>query len=401
MSVRDKIKTLSALKGTLHVWEALAVNRYKRYSSVAGAQLPYFLRLQEVLEHLYSLYRGPRRGLLEMREETSVDVLILTSDRGYVGEFLLTVLDAADSLLETLKGKRVNLFIAGRRGVRSRHVKTGAVIFEEVIGRDIDWEMVSKIREVLVERYRRKYSDACYVVFQRPQVTDGRLLEMEERERKEAVLKESPFLFPKFEEVFRAKPLEVVEKGRYRPIVTRFIPPQIKGRYLEETVLNLEVPEEEFIEELLNLYLSFFIKEVFIEHFASLCFARFRTIRRITDNIDRKLKEYRLEENRERKDRINREIRDIVFSQMASEERKFRECPEAGYVLEVDHKLGDDELSSLVNALEGLGFNIKEVRRGNLIGGFRLVGTSEAWELSVYGLLRALRGGTLRRPPFR
>jgi len=77
VNFKDRIRTLNVLKSTLHVWEVLAINRYKKYSAVVSAHLPYFLRLQEVLEHLYALYPGFRRGLLEMRRERSIDVLVL------------------------------------------------------------------------------------------------------------------------------------------------------------------------------------------------------------------------------------------------------------------------------------------------------------------------------------
>ena len=392
MGIKEKIKTLQVLKSTLNVWEVIAVNRYKKYSSVVGAQLPYFLRLQEVLEHLYALYPGVRTELLQMREEERVDILVLTSDRGYVGDFITRTMKVMERLVEHKRDREINLFIAGRRGATSRLVRMGAVVFEDVLTRDINWEVVERIRDVLVERYRRKFSDACYVVFQRPEVEAGELIEIEERERREALLEESPFFYPKFEEVLRLKPMRAVERGRYRPIVTRFLPADVRKRYLKETILNLEAPEDEFIEELLEIYLSFFMREVFLEHFTSINFARYRTISRILENIDRKLSAYKRLVNKLRQEKITKEIEDIVFSLMATEEKTFRAYQEKTCTLEVDTDLKGELVEHLKEELEKRGFGVGKVERRRLVGGFRLLLPGKAFDLSVVGFLSSLKG---------
>ncbi|RLJ70773.1 F-type H+-transporting ATPase subunit gamma [Hydrogenivirga caldilitoris] len=397
MSVKRKIKTLEALRSTLNVWEVIAVNRYKKYSSVVGAQLPYFLRLQEVLEHLYSLYSGVRIDLLELREEKNVDVLVLTSDRGYIGDFVTRTLKTLKSFIESKKDKNINLFLAGKKGATSRLLDTGAVVFEGVLTKDIDWDAVGNIKSVLVERFRKGFSDACYVIFQRPEVELGELIEIEERERREALLEESPFFYPKFEEVFKVKPMLAAERGRYRPVITRFLPADVRKRYSKEIILNIEAPEEAFIDGLLRLYISFFIKEVFLEHFTSINFARYRTISRILENIDRKLNTYRFVLNKLRQEKITKEIEDIVFAFLATEEKKLKSLFERGYILEIDVKAEDTRGRELKERLEKLGFPIREVRKRVLIGGFRLLREGEAIDLSVEGVFNLLRGSIKRR----
>lgn len=391
MDLEDKIRTLRVLKSTLHVWEVLAVNRYKKYSSVVGAQLPYFLRLQEVLEHLFALYSGLRSELLEMREEKSVDILLLTTDRGYVGDLVSKTVKALEDFLWEKRGKKVNLFIAGRRGASSGLLKMGAVVFEGVLTKDINWEVVTRINDLLVERYRRGFSDACYVIFQRPDVGVRESVELEERERKEAFIEESPFFYPRFEEVLRAKSLEIVERGRYSAQIIRFLPPDIRKRYSRELVLNIEAEEKSFVDELLKLYLSFFLREVFLEHFTSINFARYRTIRRINENIDRKLILYRRLINRLRQERITKEIEDIVFAYLATEEVKLRDYREEGYVLEVDVGTSEDIVCQLLSAMERFGMKVRSVERRKLLGGFRLVSDRDSIDLSVIGKLSSLK----------
>jgi len=401
VNFRRRIRTLSALRSTLHVWEILAINRYKKYSAVVSAHLPYFLRLQEVLEHLYALYAGVRRGLLEVREERKVDVLVLGSDRGYVGDFVSRVFRSYTGFFSHRRGVKVSLFVAGKRGALENLPGERIALFEGVFGKDLDWKRIDEIAVLLMGRYRRRESDACYVVFQRPEVSPGMRAQLEGRERKREEREESPFFYTGFEEVLRAKSHAVVERGSYRPVVLRFLPPDIRKRYSPDLILNIEGEEEELLHALLDMYMRFFIREIFIEHFTSINFARYRTIRRITENIDRKLDEYRRLQNKLRQEKINKEIEDIVLSHMAEEEKRERDFTERTFTLRVDPRLPGESVSAIVKRLQKLGFPVGEVERSSLIGGFQLLGRGYAWDLSVIGQLRALRRGvkrdTLRR----
>ena len=396
MDIRNKITTLRALKSTLNVWGAIAVNRYKRLSSQVGATMSYFLRLQEVMEHLYSLYSGVRAELLEMRDESSIDILVLTSDRGYVGDFILKTLRVLDAVLEAKKNRKVSLFIAGGRGALSKYRSLGAVIYENVLTKDINWGRVEEIRKKLVDRYRRRVSDATYVVFQRPEVDMGGRAEPTEEKAVGEIPTESPFFYARFEEVLRAKPLAVVERGRSRPIVVRFLPADVRKRYSPTTILNLEGNEDRLIEELLELYLDFFMREVFLEHFTSLNFARYRTVTRIKENIDRRLSEYQRLMNKLRQEKITKEIEDIVLSHMATEERIYRDILEEGYLLEVDINTPEPIVSLIKERLEGMGYRIREIRKANLLGGFRLLSTSKVADPTALRYLMEItrfRGG--------
>ncbi len=391
MGIREKIRTLQALRSTLNVWEVIAVNRYRKYSSVVGAQLPYFLRLQEVLEHLYALYPGVRTDLLQIRDEKRIDLLVLTSDRGYVGDFITRTIRFMERFMEYKRDREINLFIAGRRGASTGLVKKGAVVFEDVLTKDVNWEVVGEIRKILVERYRNKFSDACYVIFQRPEVEAGEFVEIEEREKREALLEESPFFYPKFEDVLRLQSVKTVERGRFRPIVTRFLPADIRKRYSKEDVLNIEVPEDELVRELLELYLDFFMREVFLEHFTSINFARYRTISRILENIDKKLKSYKRLVNKLRQEKITGEIEDIVSTLLATEEKRFRTYEEKVCTLEVDVNTEGELVERLRREIERLGFNVGKVERRRLIGGFKLLLPGKALDLSVIGSLGSLK----------
>jgi len=134
--------------------------------------------------------------------------------------------------------------------------------------------------------------------------------------------------------------------------------------------------------------MRFFMKEVFMEHFTSINFARYRTLRRITENIDRKIEEYKRLQNRLRQEKINREIEDIVLSNMAQEEKRERDFTEEGFILRVDSRLPRETVSLLRSRLQELGFAVRDVERRDLIGGIQLLDRNSVTDLSVRGKLK-------------
>jgi len=393
VNLKDRIRTLDALKSTLHVWEILAINRYRKYRAIVSSHLPYFLRLQEVLEHLYALYPGVRRGLLEVRRERRIDALVLGSDRGYIGDLISRVIRIYREFTSYRREVQINLFFVGRRGFREDLPGKKLALVEGAFGKDIDLRKVDDLAVLLMKRYMKRESDACYVFFQRPEVPPGlRGGPVEQREEKEREREEeSPFFYTDFREVIRAKPHVAVERGSSRPVVIRFLPPDIRKRYSPDLILNIEAEEEEFLHTLLDLYMRFFMKEVFMEHFTSINFARYRTLRRITENIDRKIEEYKRLQNRLRQEKINREIEDIVLSNMAQEEKRERDFTEEGFILRVDSRLPRETVSLLRSRLQELGFAVRDVERRDLIGGIQLLDRNSVTDLSVRGKLESMK----------
>ncbi len=389
MNLRKKIDTLKVLRSTLNVWEALAVNRYKRLSAVASSTLPYFVRLREVLEHLYALYPHTRIPLLELREENTVDVVVLTSDRGYVGDFILKTLKALDSFLES-KRIHINLFIVGRRGNLSKYKNLKPKLLEGMLSKDIDWEGVNALRMELVGRYVSRTTDGVYIVFQRPFLEPKPYTSTPTPRKKETPPVEKPFLYGAFEEVLKSKPLQAFEKGSYRPAVLRFLPPDIEKKYSPDTIVNFDTNEEEVIKKLVELYLNFFLRHIFLEHFTALNFARYRTVNRIKENIRKKLDTYKRLASKLRQEKITREIQDIVFALIATQQTKYKAYLEKGFTLYVDTSMPSEEIERVMSFLSKRGFPVREVRKSNLIGGFKLISYEFEIDLSVERYLKEL-----------
>ncbi|MDQ7081820.1 MAG: FoF1 ATP synthase subunit gamma [Aquificota bacterium] len=280
--VQRKVRTLKALRGVLNVWNTLAVNRYRRYSPIASGYRAFLERLREVAGYL--VRTGPRQGseLLREREETRVDLLILTSDRGYVGGFVEAVLKETVSFIGRNPGKDFRLFVVGKRWSQT----IPAEVFEGVLTKDVDWSAVEKVGEVLISRFRNGFSDACYVIFQRPAKDTPAGGGLAKIQGTTVSIEQAPLLYGVFEHPYESGFSSGPEAGGYRPLTLRFLPPQAKET--PRSALNIEGDEDMFVEGVLRMYLEVFLKSVFLDHFTALNLARQRTLRRVMKKHRRK-----------------------------------------------------------------------------------------------------------------
>jgi F-type H+-transporting ATPase subunit gamma len=389
-TLRKRIDTLKALRGVLSVWSTLAVNRYRRYSLIASGYRPYLERIREVIGLVVAMRPGLRSKLLEEREERRVDLVLITSDRGYVGDFVSGVLEEAESFLKGALGKYVKVFVIGRKG--SERVPGRPEVFEGVITKDVNWSEVGRIGEVLISRFRGGESDACYVVFQRPEVGTVGGGAFGKKGGTGGPQRHPPtFFYGLFEGSGATGTVPEIRGGNYGPVLLRFLPPEVRPRPDTVSVVNIEGDEEAFLNFIVYMYLKFFLRCVFLDHFVALNLARYRTVRRIMKNAEERIRLYRGYINRLRQERINREIQDMVLALLSSEEKLWKTPQDAETVLEVDREMSGDLRRLLIARLTSMGFRIGEVREGDLLGGFRILGPGYERDLSVAGFLKALK----------
>ncbi|MDQ7039028.1 MAG: F0F1 ATP synthase subunit gamma, partial [Aquificota bacterium] len=282
-------------------------------------------------------------------------------------------------------GKDFRLFVVGKRWSQT----IPAEVFEGVLTKDVDWSAVEKVGEVLISRFRNGFSDACYVILQRPAKDTPAGGGLAKIQGTTVSIEQAPLLYGVFEHPYESGFSSGPEAGGYRPLTLRFLPPQAKET--PRSALNIEGDEDMFVEGVLRMYLEVFLKSVFLDHFTALNLARQRTLRRVMKNIDEKLTHYRNLINRLRQERINSEIQDMVLALVSSEERLWVEFRESGSVLEVDAGTPDDLRSLIASRLTALGFRVSEVRERDLIGGFRITGPGRKKDMSVEGALSTLK----------
>ncbi|MEZ0361090.1 MAG: FoF1 ATP synthase subunit gamma [Hydrogenobacter sp.] len=384
----DKVNYLNSIKKYINAMNLLSLNRYRKYYAEVSAQHVYFLRLEEVLGMLTHLYKG---GVLGRKEKT-LCLVVFTTDRGFVGKFNEHLLEKVHAFLENPPLKVRKLIVIGKRGAELLGKDERTETYTDVFRKDIDWQVAQEAFHSIVEGYMTKLYDSVYIAFNRPLIRD--ILTKEEKERVQ-IKRERIELTYTFYELFKKAPVTLpIALGRiasYQPQIVKFIPPEIKGVYTGESVVNFEGDEEYILEQILRLYLNFLFRELFLEHFTAELSARFIKTREIMKNIDSKRMELSLKRNRLRQERINRELLDIINTCISMEGRLFKDIVEDTYVLEVDDNFEDRFINLLFDSLRRK-LNIKGIRKKKNMLGFRVLSNKKMYDFTLEGFFAHLLG---------
>jgi len=359
----EKLRTYEVLREVFNVIAVMSLNRFKKTRGIVSQEYSYFERLKEVLEHLFALY--PTHPLFKPRKEKRVSVLVFTSDLSFTRELCNRIFNSIPYFTE------VEFIIFGGKCRKKKLFESfKPKLISGIFTKFVDYSRVLKIFEELFEKFVSHEVDAVYVVSAIPFMERN---EVREKGGAEKISKEweikREILYSRRAKQIRA--VEMGESGKIEVYVERFLPPRIKRVYKKDLILNFEGNEEEIIETVLRLYTEFYAKFLSLGHWNALNLQRFRTAKRIQDNLERKIKILKRLISKERQERINRELQDIVLVLLALEEKKLKDIEHKGYVLEIDKNLRKELKEKILKRLEER-FNILEVKEVENLLGFYL-----------------------------
>jgi F-type H+-transporting ATPase subunit gamma len=380
--IDEKINYLDAVKKYINAMNLLSINKYRKYYAELSVQYMYFLRLKEVLGMLVYLYKG---GLLK-REEKSMCLVLLSTDRGFVGSFNEILAKKVLDFLEQTPIELKRFIVIGKKGAEYFKNRKDVEIYTDVFRKDIDWEKAQVIFQSVVEQYMMNYYDAVYIAVNRP-VVKGVLYAERVEKGKKAVEGEKVQAGEIFYELFKkATPKVPVAIGHitsYSSHVIKFIPPVLEGSYMEDGVMNFEGDEELILKEVLRLYLNFLFREIFLEHFSAELSARFIKTREIIKAIDKKRSQLSHQKNKLRQERINNELIDLVNIHMSIKEKLFKDVYDTWCTLEVSEVFNEESIEYLKERL-----GIKKVLKRKDITGFRIFSKKSLYDFTLEGLFR-------------
>lgn len=370
----EKLKAYEVLKEVFNVIAIISLNRFKKTRHIVSKEYPYFERLKEVLEHLFALY--PTHPLFRQREEKKISVVVFTSDLSFTRELCNRIFKSVP------KFKNAEFIILGGKcKKRDFFERYKPKVISGVFTKFVDYESVFKTFEELFEKFTLKEVDSVYVVSAIPflEKTKGEGKREEGKPKGELEVRRE-ILYAR--EARQVKVVEIGESGKIEVYVDRFLPPRIKGVYRKDLILNFEGSEEEIIKTVLKLYTEFHAKFLSLGHWNALNLQRFRTSKRIQDNLEKKIKTLKRLLSKERQEKITRELQDIVLSLLALEEKKFRDLESKGFVLEIDKDLYEKLKERIVKSLKEH-FSILEVVEVEGLLGFYLRGEGKVYNCSA------------------
>jgi len=279
LSPRDIRRKIQGIKNTRRITNAMKVvsaAKLRRAQELLYSSRPYSDRLYDLIRDLAAHVDRDTLPLLEEREERSIDLILVTADRGLAGAFNSNIIREAERLINQKreKGRSVNLILIGRKGYQYFSKRDYRIVkgYDDVFRKEVNFGIVKEVSQVVRERFTRREVDAVYLMNN-----------------------------------------EMVTRASYKPVTRKllpFEPPEEEGGTL--SVYTFEVDEVEFMNHLINLYLNYQIYRAMVESNAAEHFARMVAMDNATKNADDLVKQWTMIFNKARQESITLELMDIV-----------------------------------------------------------------------------------------
>ncbi|MCS6998822.1 MAG: F0F1 ATP synthase subunit gamma [Aquificaceae bacterium] len=278
LSPRDIRRKIQGIKNTRRITNAMKVvsaAKLRRAQELIYASRPYSERLYEMLKSLASHIDPHTHPLFEVREERTCDLVVITADRGLAGAFNSNLIKRAEDLIREKQeeGIKVHLTLIGRKGVQYFGKRAYSILkaYDEVFRKEINFNVVKEVGELMRERYARKETDGVYLINN-----------------------------------------EMTTRVNYKPMVRNFLPFQRLEGNGDHAVYEFEVDKELLVSKLIDLYLNYQLYRAMLESNASEHFARMVAMDNATRNADELVKTWTLIFNKARQESITSELIDIV-----------------------------------------------------------------------------------------
>ncbi len=230
-TLRDIKRRISSIKSTSKITRAMkmvSAAKLRRAQERMFALRPYSDKMREVLQSLAQPGEQDIHPLLRVRPRKTVEILVLTSDKGLCGAFNTNVIKAAEQLMNDLKGEgfEISVSTVGRKA-RDYFRRRNITIRESWTGLsgNISYSAVQGIAADLMNKYIDETFDELYLIYNEfksvvvQNVTKLRLLPIGGMEHdEEGEMKD--FLFePAEEEIFSRLLPKSVEIQLYRTVL--------------------------------------------------------------------------------------------------------------------------------------------------------------------------------------
>jgi F-type H+-transporting ATPase subunit gamma len=170
-TLRDIKRRIKAVESTSKITKAMKMVSAAKFRKAQQRMLemrPYADRMNEILSSLATGAEGESHPLLTARPRRSVEVLIMTSDRGLCGAFNTNIMKAASRHIDGLRteGLDVTIDVVGRkardyykrRGIEMRKAWTG-------ISGKISYANAREIAAEIIENYTNETTDEVVLIY--------------------------------------------------------------------------------------------------------------------------------------------------------------------------------------------------------------------------------------------
>ncbi len=282
LSPRDIKRKINGIKNTRRITSAMkmvSAAKLRKAQNLLYATRPYSEKLYELISDLSIYIDRESHPLLAKREVKSVDIVVITADRGLAGAFNSNVLKTTWREIQNLKseGKNVNLILIGRKAVNFFKNKGINIVasYEDVYRNQMNLSFTSTLGGIISSRFIEEKTDAVYLINN-----------------------------------------ELITSSTYETKVRELLPLEPKGssskKYDEMSIYNIEPSKEEVLSSLLQRYINFQLYRALVESSTAEHSARMIAMDNATKNAGEAIKKWTIIFNKARQEAITTELIDII-----------------------------------------------------------------------------------------
>ncbi len=281
--IRDRRESVASTRQITSAMKMVAAAKLKKAQDAIVQLRPYAEKLQEILGSISDSLKGDEQNIYaQSRDEESILLVVITSNRGLCGAFNSNAIKASihaalDTYSDQMMAGQVHFLAIGKKGADFLKKNGYNVIFNgSEIFDDLSFERSVQISEMVMNLYVAGDYDHVDIVYNQFKNAATQILAVEQ------------FLPIKMEELGDEAPA---------PVHTDFI---------------FEPTKEHIMKEMIPRSLKLQFYKAIIDSFASEHGARMTAMHKATDNATEMMKELALEYNKARQAAITNEIIEIV-----------------------------------------------------------------------------------------
>jgi F-type H+-transporting ATPase subunit gamma len=167
-ALRRRIRSVKSTQQITKAMKMVAAARLRRAQTRIIEARPYATCLEAVLRSVAARVGTHRHPLLDQREEKTVTLVVITSDRGLCGSFNTNVLREASQLLASGRWERCDLVFVGRKTVdyfKHRNV-TPLASYPDLLS-NVTPAAAFALARMLAARFSSRETDAIYLLSNR------------------------------------------------------------------------------------------------------------------------------------------------------------------------------------------------------------------------------------------
>jgi F-type H+-transporting ATPase subunit gamma len=114
--LRRRIRATTSMGHIFKAMEMVAASKLRRAQARAQAATPYAAKMSEMLEKLAGAAEELDHPLFKVREVRNTVLLVVTADRGFAGNYNITILRAVEQRLRSAPAGSIRVVVIGRKG---------------------------------------------------------------------------------------------------------------------------------------------------------------------------------------------------------------------------------------------------------------------------------------------